>query len=413
MATTSTLEPSPPVPEAPAQPPRLWFVDNLRVFIIIVVLTHHMGNPYGSRGWWYYMLPESQPTSKATSRLMMLNPSFTMAVLLTFSGYLLPTSFDRRGMRSYTVEKFIRLGIPLLLGGMVMLPLLQYYAFHMHWGYRGYASFWDYYAQAWMGWGERPPNWNGPGWPDRNLGHLWYIEHLLFYSVCYGLWRWWFAPGTTRAEHGPLPGHLAILGYGILIGLITFAVRIFWSYNDVTTVLGFLQIDMSHLPQWLPFFFVGLAAYRYQWLYRLPARTGYVWFAVAVALAAFNVFVAVLPWFEPYFLSLTAHHAGFTLPNFCKSMWESLWCTSAAVGLIVVFREHLQVRLPLTVAMAASAYAVHVFHPPMVVGLQFAMDSWNASAFTKYAVGSLLSVVLCYGVAHWFILRIPYARRIL
>ncbi len=389
---------------------RLYFIDNLRVFIIFCVLSHHAGNPYASNSFWYYQTSE---ISSTVAQCIMLNPSFTMAILLVFSGYLVPPSFDRRPFGIYVREKFIRLGIPLVLGGMIMLPLLQYYSFHMNWGYTGYDSFWQYYWEAWMGFGTKPEGWNGPGWPDRNLAHLWYIEHLLVYALGYGIWRKYFCkPGQSVRTPSPPPGNRAIFLFAVFISLSTFAVRIFCPYDRVYALFGVLQIDMSHFPQWLPFFFVGLAAYRYDWLTQLPTSTGRIWLRVAIALVLLNFAIRFTPasWL---LLSIEAHSAGFTLPNFAKCVWESFFCVGAAVGMITLFREKLNWSTKAMTLLAASAYAVHVFHPPMIVAWQYALGHVAIPTFFKYVIATLAGIVTCFAFAHYIIRRLPYAKRVL
>jgi len=388
-------------------------VDNLRVFIIMCVLSHHAGNPYASHGFWYYQTNPSEEISSTVAQCIMLNPSFTMAILLVFSGYLVPPSFDRRPFWIYVREKFIRLGIPLVIGGMIMLPLLQYYSFHMHWGYKGYDSFWQYYWEAWLGFGTMPEGWNGPGWTDRNLAHLWYIEHLLVYALGYGILRkFFFAPGQSLRTPSPPPGNTAIFLFAVFISLSTFAVRIFCPYDRVYALLGVLQIDMSHFPQWLPFFFVGLAAYRYDWLTQLPASTGRIWLAVAIALVVLNFAIRFTP-ASRLLLSVEAHSAGFTLPNFTKCVWESFFCVGAAVGLITLFREKLNWSSKGLTILAASAYAVHVFHPPLIVAWQYGLGHLAIPTFCKYVISTLAGIVTCFAFAHYIIRRLPYAKRVL
>ena len=378
-----------------------------------MLLSHHARIPYASDGFWYFKIDPAE-ISPTVAQCIMLNPSFTMAILLIFSGFLVPASYNRRGFWEFVREKFIRLGIPLVLGGMVMLPLLQYYSFHQHWGYTGYTSFWQYYREAWLGLGTMPEGWNGPGWPDRNLAHLWYIEHLLAYALIYALWRVLFAPQrkTQRYLDSRPPGHRATFLFAVGISLATFAVRIYCPYDKVYALFGVLQIDMSHFPQWLPFFFVGLAAYRYNWLQTFPKETGYFWLRVAAALVALNFLIRFTP-AAPLLLSQEAHSAGLTVENFTKCVWESFFCTGAAVGLITLFREKMNWTTTLLGVLAVNAYAVHVFHPPMIVGWQYALEHLSIGSFVKYVLATLLGIITCFAVSHYFIRRLPYAKRVL
>lgn len=392
--------------------PKIAYIDNLRVFIIMMVLSHHAGNPYAGDDFWYFQRPAGQGASGLTALFMMLNPSYTMSVLLVFSGYLLPTSYDRRGFRTYSTEKIIRLGIPLILGGMVMLPLLQYYAFHLHFGYRGYGSFWQYYLEAWNGLGTRPKGWNGPGWPDRNLAHLWYIEHLLCYSLAYGAWRRWVAPtGPAITRPSPPPGNAAIFLYALGLTLATFVVRIWCPYNKVYALLGFLQIDVSHFTIWLPAFFVGLAAFRGEWMQSFPWPRAKAWLLVAVALVVWNFLTAMTP-LSAWCFDLNRAFSGLTLNSLYRCAWECFFCTAATVGLIGLFRERLNVSGSLPRTLAANAYPVHVFHPPIIVGLQFLLASAAWPSFAKFVTVSVLGIIACFAFSHWVIRRIPGARRI-
>lgn len=394
----------------PKPPARYYFIDNLRVFIIMVVLMHHATNPYGSRDFWYYK--SADPRSEFVGLYLELAPSFTMAVLLIFSGFLLPSSYDRHGCRKYLWEKVIRLGIPLFLGGMVMLPLLQY-TYHRNFAYQGYGSFWEYYWNAWLAMGERPPGWNGPGWPDRNLGHLWYIEHLFFYAVCYGVLRRLFGSAArAEREERPPPGHRQILAFALVVWGFTFLVRIWCPLNKVYALFGFLQIDMSHFPLWLPFFFVGMASYRYGWMTTMPRSTGLVWLGVGLAMLLAQFTLPHTP-LRPLLWDESVYAGGFHWGTAVKSLWETFFCVGLAIGLIVLFRESMNQTTPLREKLAANAYAVHVFHPPMIVGIQYLLGAIVLATAWKFVLAGLLGIVTCFFVSHVFIRRLPWARRIL
>jgi peptidoglycan/LPS O-acetylase OafA/YrhL len=41
--------------------PRLLFIDNLRIALIVLVVAHHAGQAYGPGGWWYFENPDRAP----------------------------------------------------------------------------------------------------------------------------------------------------------------------------------------------------------------------------------------------------------------------------------------------------------------------------------------------------------------
>src|SRR5215472_15484641 len=50
--TATPLQPTPP-----AKSSRLFFIDHLRVLLIILVIMHHLAITYGAAGSWYYQDP--------------------------------------------------------------------------------------------------------------------------------------------------------------------------------------------------------------------------------------------------------------------------------------------------------------------------------------------------------------------
>ena len=86
---------------------------------------------------------------------------------------------------------------------------------------------------------------------------------------------------------------------------------------------------------------------------------------------------------------------------------------STAFGLIVLFRETMNARTKLRRLMAENAYAVHVFHPPIIVGVQYLLDPLAIATVWKFALCTLIGGVACFTTSHLLIRRLPYAKRIL
>lgn len=395
---------------------RLYFVDNLRVFVILATVIHHAANPYAGDRTWFYKHPADQ-IERLISPLQLLTPSYSMAILLIFSGYLLAGSFERRSFGQYLWQKFLHLGIPLMIGFFIYIPLLQYW---YHYNYRpgGHISFWNYYWHIWHGIGGKPDNWDWPGWPDRHLAHLWYIEHLLVYSILYGLWRYFFHPAPLRIDPtARVPGHRAIVGFAVFIALATWATRVVYPMNHVEALFGFLQVEVARYPIWLPYFFLGLIVYRRQWLTRLPSRIGRPWLAVGVGLAVFEYIYAQSGWWGGWGMFTAEADGGSLAPaalaqSLFKATWESFFCAGMVVGLIVLFREMCNSQGPLAKVLSENAYAVHIFHTGVLVILQelIAPLPWTVMSKFLFVVvaGGILSVL----VSHYVIRRIPGATRV-
>ena len=190
-------------------------------------------------------------------------------------------------------------------------------------------------------------------WPV-DVGHLWFIEHLLIYSLVCGLWRvvrdrrTSAHPGVERRLNplGPLP----IIGVALLIALVSSIVRGFYPIDRWVILFGFLRVAWADVPRDLAFFVAGLLAARNDWFRRFPARAGLAWLGVGVAASLFWVAFryGLMGTLLPYVPGA---------PIEWYQLWEAVLCCGLCIGLTVLFRERLNVGGRLTRAMDQAQYA--------------------------------------------------------
>lgn len=106
---------------------RLLFVDNIRVFLTIMVLLHHTMIIYAGTGSWLYNEGrEDLITLGIGSWFCTINQTYFMGLFLLISAYFVPGAYDRKGARRFLKDRLIRLGIPLAVYGWLVRPLLLY-----------------------------------------------------------------------------------------------------------------------------------------------------------------------------------------------------------------------------------------------------------------------------------------------
>jgi fucose 4-O-acetylase-like acetyltransferase len=267
----------------PDSRPRLFFIDNLRIGLISLVVAHHVGQAYGpTGGWWYFMDPEKAPILGA---FFTVNRSFFMSLFFMISGYFLPQSFDRKA-RGFLKDRFARLGIPLLVFAFLIIPVMMY-VYHVNFRPYGPISFPSYYRHFYLGHGPRPPLWIGPAWPDLNFGHLWFVEHLLIFAVCYRLWRLMpFSGAPGRRAEGRPPRSLEIIAFAVVLAALTFVVRLWYPIDRWIALLKFIQVAFADVPRDLAFFVIGVVAYRRNWFSSMPKKSGMAWLLVGLTACA-------------------------------------------------------------------------------------------------------------------------------
>ncbi len=373
---------------------RLYYLDNLKVLLIVLVIMHHVGQAYGATGGsWAYAYPGDRV--KELSHLFRFDAAFFMGLFFFISGYFLPRSYDRHGARKFITDKLIRFGIPVVFGALVMMPVIEYVKY-LH--YTSDIAFKDFYLRHWFGYA---PDSAVPG-RVFNIAHLWFIEHLLIYSLLYAAVRTVLqkqapsasVPTTRKARL------YAIIPYIVVLGAVTHLMRTSWGFpiDRVIFPLGFIQIEPAHIPQYLSLFIIGILAYRWSFLESLTSPRNMLWLLFGVGIFVISIATSYI---------IDSQHA--------FSLWEyreALLCVGVSIGLLALFHTYFNRTGRIMQTLAENAFGTYIIHVPVVVALQYAFDPVKAGAFTLFVVVTLLSIPGSF-LASILLRLIPGMKRIL
>jgi glucans biosynthesis protein C len=324
------------------------------VFLIVLVVAHHSVEAYVTAHPPEIPMPDP-PLARAWVFLW-VNAAFFMG-LFFLAGYFTSGAFERKGAAAFLADRGLRLGLPLVLGTVLIVPLAGWAHIALDPAMPP-IGYWTYLTQDFFlhAHGPKPDVWpRGERWPGFNFGHLWFLEHLLVYAVLYAALRLIARRDRGLAVRSP-PSHRAIFGYAVLLAAVTFVIRIWYPQNRWIAFLGFIQMEPAHIAQYAGLFAIGVVAGPRRWLETMPARRGLLWLAVGVGLALIA-----------YLLAGTGAIAGGATDDSDSRGWrvctyEAFLCAGLCVGLPVLFRE-----LALGVGrvwhvLAANVFAVYVFH---------------------------------------------------
>jgi len=379
---------------------RLVYLDNLKVFLIILVIVHHVGQAYGpTGGFWPYQssLHESVPW---LGRFFRVNAAFFMGLLFMISGYFFPVSFDRKGDWLFLRDKLVRYGIPLLFAGVIMVPLIAYF-YHVNYSSNFSLGYWEYFTRIWFGIGGKPEGFSSPiGFPEFSFAHLWFVEHLLVYAVLYCIFRTVFKNFTLKTTNNKAPRFAMILIMGTLIAATTFIAKIWFPIDKWVKILGFIQSEVVHLPQYIALFATGIIASRKQWFQMMDKKVGFTSLALGMIMAGI-VYVRPLP--ETAMKCIEHNWA----------IYDSFMAVFICWGLVVLFRELFNSSGTFMQRLAANSYAAYIVHVPMVIVVQYMFDKVViGGALGKFIIVSITSVVLTYALSV-VIRKIPYVTKVL
>jgi hypothetical protein len=333
-----------------------------------------------------------------------------MGLYFIVSAYFTPASFDRKGPAAFLKERVIRLGIPLAFFFLGVIPVMMYF-YYLNFRPYGPIGFVDYYIHIYFGAGDRPTDWTGPSWPDMQFAHLWFVQHLLCYAFLYAIWRP-LPEAVRRRPVEALPteiGHRHLVAYALALAVATFVVRIWYPIDRWVGILGYIQSEPAHLPQYASLYVLGLAAARRGWLMSLPKSVGRAWLAVGLTLAAV-VWLTMIPgmqWVFRYFAG-----GGVSVPAATQAIWEAFLCVGMCVGLLWLFRDHLAGQTRLLGSLSADTYGVYLFHVPVLVALSYALGRANPPPLLGFLIVSVAGLLLTTALVE-LLRRLPVLRRIL
>ena len=364
---------------------RLHYLDNLTIFLIILVIVHHVGQAYGpTGGFWHYRSSIGESIS-TLGRFFAVNAGFFMGFLFLISGYFFPMSYDRSNGKGFVQKRLLRFGIPLLFVFLIIEPVQMYFYYTVYSG-NAPLSFFQYYLNIWFGFGGMPEGFidSIDRFPHLNFGYAWFIQHLLVYAVVYWLFRKIVKKPIIKQE-SKLFTALHLLIIFVVIAASSLIVRIWYPIDYWVGLLGFFQVEIAHWPQYLVMFVIGIIAYRKNWLNTLNAKIGYASLLIAILLVVgvYNGIIGTL----------------YGLLEFWKiwAIYESLLAVTMIFGLLTLLREIGNRTTPFLKILSRSSYAAYIVHMPIVLAIQYALDTVViGGAVGKFITVSVISVVLTY-----------------
>jgi fucose 4-O-acetylase-like acetyltransferase len=349
---------------------------------------------YGGYGDWFYreISHSSAPSSVLFTLFNLTNQTYVMGLFFLIAGYFTPLSFDRKGAGRFLLDRCLRLGIPLLIFGLVLEPLTE--------GMIGAAvgtGFWTAILNFWNRRSFIP-------------GPMWFAEALLLYTAGYVAWRALSTrlrpTGSQRAILAvptPLPENRAWVLSAVGVGAAALLMRQIFPVDTPLFGLWF-----GFFASYIFLFAVGIAAQRNNWLAHLQWTQARRWLAVSVI---------VWP-IMPVAFALSRKYArnanfsgGFSWAAALYAFWEPFVAWGLIAVWLVWFRERLNRHSALWDWLNRRAYAVYVLHTPVLVAVALLMRNWHGAPIAKFAVLCLLGCS-----ATWLIsdplVRIPGLKRI-
>jgi peptidoglycan/LPS O-acetylase OafA/YrhL len=367
---------------------KIFYIDNLKVLLTILVILHHTFITYGASGGWYY----AEKTTRIGALIPMtmfvaINQAFFMGFFFFLSSYFIPSSYNRKGAGRFVADRLLRLGVPLIFYSFILSPVLSYLVYYFAYGH--HINYWQYLG------GFHP-------WID--FGVLWFVAALLLFTFLYALGRVFLREGQSKALAAPSGGLIVL--FAAIVGVISFFVRMVFPVGWVLKPLGF---QLGHFLQYIALFMLGLLAYKNNWLSAITYRTGKQMALLAGLLVVFfPVFYIIKIKTD---MPLDWYSGGFHWQSLLYAVWEQVIGFSIITALLVFGREMWNKSSVLLSKLARCTFAVYIFHPLALISLSMVVRDWAVDPSLKLLVVAPLAVLGSF-LLGMVVVRIPGVRRV-
>ena len=374
---------------------KLLYVENLRIFLTGLVVVVHVACTYGGPGGWAYIERGAGLATKLPLTIFnATSQSFFMGMFFFISAYFTHLSLQRKGISRFIKERVLRLGIPLALTYFFISVITAYIIWPVKYPDHDFGSFIDL-------WLNRRPF---------SFGVMWFVLALSYFTLIY-LLLYSIFPGLRQNGKNSLPNFRFsyILFSAIFVGLVTFLVRMEFPLFTRSGI-RWLPFDIGHFPQYIFLFILGIIVARYNSDSFVTLKQAKIWWWLVI----FMILVA----FPILFFLGDAHVAGIksyagrgTWNSLSYALWEQITGFAIIAALWGTFKEKLNTQLRLTSQLSNSAYAIYVFHPPVLVGISYIFVSWKTMLLIKFLALAPLALLVSFTVGV-FVKKLPLLKRI-
>ncbi len=376
--------------QASAKPrTRVFYLDNLRIYLTILVILHHAALAYGGAGNWGVKDPAVDDISPIFLVFFnAVNQTYFMSAFFLLAGYFTPRSFESKGSKQFLIDRLIRLGIPIVIYTTILVSINEYI---LDVWYRGT----PYNRRI-----------------EYDPGPLWLVQALLFFAVIYVIFRALADRSATKKSIQLYPDRfppdaVLFLCIGILT-VLTFIEHLVFPTGKAI----FLNFQAGFFVHYTFCFYIGVLAYRGDWFRRLSKAQARRWGIMSLVVIPLVFVMFILGGALESEENVAKFMGGLYWQSFVFSLWLTFLMVGIIVFLLYFFRERLNQAGPMAKSMAANVYTVYIIHQTVLYTLNILLLDVNIPTIVKFFIAGLIAVPVCFLLSS-LIRRIPYARRVL
>ncbi|HOF33922.1 MAG TPA: acyltransferase family protein [Spirochaetota bacterium] len=332
---------------------RLVYADNLRSFVILLVVIMHSNVTYSGMGSWYYTEGNAASLDVLSRVIFGLYGSFVQAWFMGFlfflAGYFAAKSFQKKGFNSFVKERLFRLGIPLLVYVFMINPLMVFfYIRHNGLFFYEFMSFPDFYAGMIKGL-----------YFISGTGPLWFAEALLIFCAVYAIIRKIF---PSVIKNGSVPSFAKIMLLVFVTSIAAFLIRLVYPIGS-----NFLNLQFGFFASYIVLFIMGTNSAERNWFEKIVSDKNIVYLKLAV-------FAGIPVWGAIMILGGALSGdipigGGLHWQTAAYALWESFTALTMTIGLIAFFGKKFSDENSISRFISQNSFGIYIFHAPVLTGI--------------------------------------------
>ncbi len=338
---------------------RLHFLDNLRTFLVFLVVVNHSGWVYESSGVGaFFWLVDDPDTNRLSGQINTIIDMFVMSLIFFVSGYFTLPSLKSKAPVAYIRSKLKRLMLPWLIAVLTLIPLYKVIFLYS----RGIPQdTWTSYFHWANGGGSQ--NW------------LWFLPVLFMFDMIFlGL-------SKIPMNWPKISRRTGIIGFFILA--LSFSLFMDLNHLEGWTKSALLDFQNERLFIYFMMFLLG-ALSQYHAVFDIkPARV----VSLLLILACVSV---------PLFIYLKFNTQGFVFPGtyiLSKTgdslvKWSCFHLSLLGIGYFIIegFRLLVDRRNRFMDELNRNTYNVYIIHAAVLGGIALLLLETNMPSILKYVI---------------------------
>ncbi len=369
---------------------RIFFLDQIKAIMIALVIATHtilVGTLFTSD---LKQLIEAAPAYEAVSFWFgWICNTFYMNTLFLISGYLLPSSVQKRGVAHFAKHRLLRLGIPLIIAIFILNNITPIAGLFI-------------------------PNSTVFGkelneLPLNRIGPQWFLLILILLNIIYCLWTFIRQRQISVDNTKPLPGTRSWLISAIVLGILELIMGHFSGFwvDLKDSNLDGLGYQGMHLFTYTFLFFLGCKSASHQWLERINKRLSLRWLTLSLTLTFCLLVASNTPFIIPQekiYMQMITPIMAFLTPLIG---WGFI------AGTLAWNQGHEQLNSHWLVKAGKDSFGAYLIHIPLLAGAIYGLYSLGVTNIWVLGVGSTaIAIVLSFYASHQ-LRRNPIVRSII